>query len=96
MQKGDRVTVINYGSICWCTKDEWKRRFNAKVVDSSKPHNIVWEDDFAFGYDWRPDLVGQDGTIDKIKEVQGKKQYSVDGISGKHAWYFEDQLKLIE
>ena len=40
-------------------------------------------------------LVGQSGLIDSVNITQGKPQYSISGIEGKHAWYDEGQLELI-
>jgi hypothetical protein len=60
--------------------------------------NIVWyrtEDGKYFKKDIASEVIGQIGIIDSKHDVQGKMNYSIDGIAGKHAWYISEQLELV-
>ena len=41
-----------------------------------------------------PELVGQEGFIDKVTKTQGEYKYAINGLS-KYAWYNEDQLEKV-
>lgn len=84
---GDKVKVVNYGSLIWESKncpDQEKLSFP-----------LIYEDEKFRYLDMSSKLVGQSGLIDSVNITQGKPQYSISGIEGKHAWYDEGQLELI-
>lgn len=61
---GDKVRVINYGSLMW---------------DENGSTDIL------------PELVGKEGLIQEVYN----NSYSISGIKGKHAWYDEGQLEMV-
>lgn len=79
---GDKVRVIRYGHPFW----SWQKIPGAKLL--SKDKSPYW-------YDMSPDLVGKEGTICKVTSTQGDIQYAINGISGKYAWYDEEQLEKV-
>lgn len=82
MKTGDRVQIVGYGSLMWS-----KEPLNFKLLSKEETNYI---------YDWQPELVGRVGTVVSKVETQGRNQYSVDlDEGGKHAWYNEEQLKLL-
>lgn len=96
MKVGDKVRIIKYGSLMWINKQEWKNMLSAGIVTDEIPKNCIGEcvSIEAYMVDVYPELVGLEGTIDKIDIVQGKSQFALKGVS-KYAWYFKDQLELI-
>lgn len=62
---------------------------------NEKPKNIIQEKDEIIAYDSSPQLVGQEGIIEKATITQGISNYSITGIKGKCAWYHDDQLEMI-
>lgn len=42
------------------------------------------------------DLYGDNSLEDDDEKLRQQKQYTVDGINGKSAWYNEEQLELVE
>lgn len=73
---GDKVKVINFGSMSW----EFKENKTIEVKDVN------------------PGLIGQIGIIvSKVKSniPISPHQYAIDGIKGKHAWYIEPQLEMV-
>lgn len=82
---GDKVRVVNYGHAIWEHKS---------IGESSFP--LIKELESLRLVDLQADLIGQQGVIDRVLVVtQGRPKYSVDGISGKTAWYNEDQLEAV-
>ena len=79
---GDKVRVIKYGHPYW----SWQKMPGMKML--SKDKSPYW-------YDKSPELVGQEGVIDKVTKTQGNYKYSINGIKGKYAWYDEDQLEKV-
>jgi hypothetical protein len=92
MNKGNRIKIINYGSIIWYKRTEL---FNENTIpDSMKVLEI--RPDGVLIIDISPELIGKIGTIDTIAETQGIKRYAINlDTPGKHAWYNENQLELI-
>lgn len=85
-KSGDKVRVINYGHPLWV------------YGESHKSMNIIYRDiknGFTI-FDMSPELVGCIGIIDEVTNTQGKYQYSINGIPGKHAWYDEKQLEIVQ
>jgi hypothetical protein len=82
---GDKVRVIKYGHPYWSYEQE---PASAKVISYDK-------DNHRGVYDMSPELVGKEGIISEVTKTQGVYQYSISGIPGKSAWYFEEQLELI-
>jgi len=66
------------------------------VKGKSEPDNIYLETEDMWWIDTSPELVGQEGVVCKVALTQGRFQYAVDEIKGKHAWYDENQLELIK
>lgn len=94
---GDKVKIINYGSLMWVHKEEWKRMIEAGYATTEKPNNLLQEDDTMFIYDPRTEMIGKIGIIIEKTIVQGRNQYALELEGGnKVAWYFDNQLKLIE
>ena len=82
---GDVVKIVNYGSILWWSKTGGDPRPSFKVL---------FEDEKFIYMDPTPELVGQIGVVDNAHLTQNKPTYAIDGPN-KHAWYNEDQLKLM-
>jgi len=40
--------------------------------------------------------VGKEGIVDKVSVTQGIVGYALNNIPEKYAWYYEDQLTLVE
>ena len=86
---GDKVKVINYGSLFWESKDTLQ-------LPTGFPSFPVYKEDENFRcVDIAPELVGKRGIIEKVTMTQGVPQYSLTGIKGKCSWYNEDQLKRL-
>jgi len=45
--------------------------------------------------DLSPEIIGKEGVISKALVTQDVPSYAIDGIPGKHAWYDEEQLEMI-
>lgn len=89
---GDRVRVINYGSIAWAHGSMIKTMKENYNIDYPKPETVIKV--FKNGtvmFDQSPHRIGVEDTISEVCEVQGKTQYSLT----KSAWYNDDQLELI-
>ena len=80
---GDKVKIVNYGAIVWTSK-----RLSKSVIPDS--YKFLEENDTVFVYDTNPDLVGQEGIVEKVSG----NQYALQGPY-IHAWYNEEQLELI-
>ena len=65
------------------------------VKGKSEPDNIYLDGGDVWWVDLRPELVGQEGVVCKVINTQGRLQYAIDGIKGKHAWYNREQLEKI-
>lgn len=83
---GDKVEIVNYGSTIW-----------ESVSDPSplSSYPIISNNGYTIVRDMQPELVGQQGLISKATVTQGIPQYAIEGIKGKHAWYNEGQMKMI-
>ena len=81
---GDKVKIVNYGSLLWESKDV-KPSFKVLSVD----------EDGTYWCDMNPELVGKEGLVCKVSMTQGFPSYALDGIS-KYAWYNEEQLELVK
>lgn len=46
-------------------------------------------------YDIMPQLVGKEGVVSKVNLCQEKYSYALEKIEGKHAWYDEGQLEMV-
>jgi hypothetical protein len=75
------------------------------IVGEDKPQHIITETEDMWICDMSPELVGQEGTVqgsyaflygDEDSPDKDFKQYSVNGIKGKNAWYDEEQLESVE
>ena len=84
-KEGDKVKIIKYGSPLFGSKNE----------SYLKSLPVIKEYENCTSYDLSPELVGQCGTITKATVTQGIPQYSISGVSGKTAWYDEEQLELV-
>jgi len=64
----------------------------------AKPDNILSENEYMWICDSHKDLVGQEGIVEKVSKTEGIKQYqySLTGVTGKTAWYNEEQLEIIK
>jgi hypothetical protein len=108
---GDKVRIVKYGHPIFYKKEGYYKMMEYLHYEPSffellmgiehpvrepyvqtPPSHLIWEDENYFTKDISPELVGQEGTI---AEYYGGS-YSIDGIPGKHAWYDEEQLELIE
>lgn len=67
-----------------------------KIQGTKQPKHILSENEDIWVHDMHPNLVGQKGIIVQVKETQGIIGYAIHGIKGKHAWYCNEQLELIE
>lgn len=82
---GDRVRVVNYGSLLM-TNEEWHKTTLAPIV--LKDGNIVW-------LDIAPELVGKEGTVKEASSQTGLHKYAIEGIPGKTSWYTEGQMEKV-
>lgn len=46
-------------------------------------------------FDLSPELIGKEGVVSEVSEMQGVSVYALTGLS-KTAWYLENQLELIQ
>lgn len=81
---GDRIRVVNYGSIKF-------EGLNTFAQPTSNP--VLFEDDKCRAVDISPWLIGREGVVTDARAIQGVACYALDGIAGKQAWYFEDQME---
>lgn len=82
---GDKVRVVKYGHPLWESKKD-PQPCSFPIIQESESGGC-WIKDMS------PELVGQIGVVDEVSLTQGRYQYGIDGIKGKHAWYNEDQLE---
>ena len=47
-------------------------------------------------YDIMPEIIDKQGVVDKVSVTQGIVGYALNNIPEKYAWYYEDQLTLVE
>ena len=40
-------------------------------------------------------IIGKVGIISEVSLIQDIAYYAIEGISGKHAWYQDNQLELV-
>lgn len=83
---GDKVRIIQYGHRIWFSHDMPKPGFKYPILGVSEHFEVR---------DMSPELVGQEGIVEKSEVTQGRIQYILQGIKGKSAWYDEKQLELI-
>jgi hypothetical protein len=82
---GDKVKIVKYGHLIGgSNNDPSERSFPLIGVDG----NIRW-------LDMSPHLVGQEGIISKAEMTQRIPGYAIEGIKGKHAWYDEEQMEMV-
>ena len=81
---GEKVEIVKYGHLIWQTQ---------KAEGSMLP--VYYEDENMVWYDVSPQMVGQQGVVIKAEITQGKTKYSIGGLTGKSAWYNEEQLKKL-
>lgn len=81
---GDKVKIVNYGHAVWEHKS---------VGESSLP--LIKEYESVRLVDLQPYLIGQQGVVGQVVIIQERPSYAVEGISGKSAWYYEDQLEAV-
>ncbi len=85
---GDKVRIVNYGSISM-------QRGDLQEITRSK---VITEMESGwFMVDDHPELVGKIGIVSSVREspIIGENAYALEGIDGKHAWYIEEQLELV-
>jgi hypothetical protein len=82
---GDKVKVVNYGSIYWTRKGEPVPSSFVLLKGSLEISPYLW-------YDMQPELVGKQGIITAVGS--SGDEYSLSGIEGKIAWYENQQLEL--
>lgn len=80
---GDKIKIVNYGSLCWMSKELGKQTSFPKIKGVKDC------------YDSRPDLIGEIGLVSEVTLTQNQFQYAIVGVSGKSAWYSEDQMEMI-
>ena len=90
---GDKVRVIEYGSLMWRHKEEHNKWESSLGKSSFKLYKEVGD---ILWLDTMPEIVGKKGVIDNISNIQGDDKYSIKGIMGKTAWYNENQLELVD
>jgi len=94
---GDKVKVVNYGSLMWVNKKS--RDYEVFWKDTSYP--VLNEKEGLITLDWKPELVGMVGivrTVSASKDIEGNIinfSYSLSGIKEKAAWYDEIQLEMV-
>jgi hypothetical protein len=86
MKIGDKVEIINYGSLMWANTKE-------DTISDYSCFKVVKKDGYFIWYDTMPKLIGEQGIIVKVSTVGG---YAIEGIKYKYAWYDEEQLKLVK
>jgi hypothetical protein len=64
------------------------------IQGDDSPKNIYKEGDDMWIVDVCPELVGQQGIVEKSTNTQNQIKYALQGVKGKYAWYDEGQLKL--
>lgn len=89
---GDKVRIVQYGHLYYMTRDEYEKIGASQKIWAKSTDSIV--------IDVKPELIGQVGTIRDVSTyekfvftVNFGKQYALEGISGKSAWYDENQLE---
>ena len=97
---GDEVEIINYGSKHLITYDmrcaaEYfdTEMYNYLLGKNTKP-NYESIDKETSVVDLNPEYIGKRVVIDKVSTVGGRPTYAARGLN-KHAWWNEDQFKLI-
>jgi len=85
-KRGDKVRVVNYGHRFWSYNPVPESNFPVLFDNKEEGYKV---------YDMSPELIGQEGIIVKNINSQGMKQYSLEGIKGKSAWYDEQQLEKV-
>ena len=83
---GDKVKIVNYGHPIWVNK---------KVEELKLSFPLIREDENVRILDMSPDLIGQEGIVSEVSMTQGIPNYAIEGIKGKHAWYQEGQMEMI-
>ncbi len=82
---GDKVKIVNYGSLLWENKKVDDPKLDLPVYKETE--NVIWKDMSAY-------LVGQEGIVAQVTNTQGRPKYCIDGLD-KYAWYDEEQMELI-
>ena len=91
---GDRVEIVNYGTMTLVTKGTSDEDSVRKLIGENGPFKLIKEDARIMYVDMRPKLVGQKGIVDEVTVTQGKPMYAISlDNPDKHAWYYEGQLQ---
>jgi len=108
---GDKVRVVKYGHPIFYNKNEYHKmqkyfhdeptlielildvEYKSTPYIKTPPKNLISEDEYSYTVDMSPYLVGQVGVVVGYSDIDGS--YSLSGISGKTAWYNEEQLELV-
>ena len=83
---GDKVKIVNYGHPIWENKKMRQPKLSFPLI--SENEDIRW-------LDMSPDLIEQEGIVEKVSMTQGMPHYAIDGIKGKHSWYDEGQMEMV-
>ena len=82
---GDKVRIINYGHAIWLNKGD--DLVGCVLLREMENKDLI---------DIHPELVGREGVIQHVRKLKGEEScYSLSGISGKTAWYAQEQLEKI-
>jgi hypothetical protein len=84
LEPGTNVRIVNYGHIVRVST----------FFYPEEPKNTIAEIDGWWYVDMSPELIGQEGTIDEARLIQGKETYSLKGPNCV-AWYNRDQLEVL-
>ena len=94
---GDLVEIVNYGSEMWLNKAHADyKNYNPEKLRKLLP--VIKETEDTLWLDLGAQYVGKQGNVDKVEMHQGIPSYAIhfEEKSVKHAWYHEQQMKLIK
>ena len=75
MKVGDRVKITR-GGWAFIHKSEWEEYQKAQLVAKERPDAVFSENETTFYFDPRPDLVGLEGTVEKLKATMSIEKIS--------------------
>tara|TARA_R110000822_G_scaffold67329_1_gene164009 strand:+ start:2191 stop:2778 length:588 start_codon:yes stop_codon:yes gene_type:complete len=75
---------------------DYLKEDSSNAKGNPEPDNIYKDCGDMWWIDINHSIVGQEGVVCEVTNTQGRLQYAVDGIKGKHAWYDEKQLELVK
>ena len=101
LKVGDEVEIINYGWLCYTSKDTRSAMFERQMCPTLIPDNLIDDKklppnsfpDEKYYYDLRPDLIGKKGNVIAFQTNEGKVFPVVD-IKEKKGCYDPGQLKI--